>query len=119
MSSDIVECPYCGVDTAIYCEEPDQDSQHESECSKCGKSFVYTVSISVTYRSEKADCLNGSPHNFEQTHTAPYCASRMRCTMCGAEKLIAIDKLCPKRDRCKTYCIYLDKNPEVVGERAQ
>jgi len=90
---DEVTCPYCGADQAINHDDGygfEEDSKHEQECYVCEKTFVYTTAISYNYNVYKADCLNGSEHKYEKTHTDPVCATKWRCTDCDGEK--ALDK---------------------------
>ncbi len=82
---DDLECPYCGKgqevchdDGAGYAE----DERHEQECSDCGKTYVFTTSISYYYEPAKADCLNGSPHNLKMSSTYPREHSEMCCEDC-------------------------------------
>lgn len=56
------------------------------ECQHCEKSFVFHTSISFSYHAEKADCLNGSPHQFGEwrkrwTHEGKTLEDR-RCRDC-------------------------------------
>ena len=66
MSADL-ECPYCGADNDV-CHDDGQGYEegvaHEMDCCECGKNFVFYTAISYDYSPQKADCLNGSPHNF-------------------------------------------------------
>lgn len=89
-----MECPYCGAGVTI--EHSDYDiedgSSHETECRECGKAFVFTVRISVNYTPQKADCLNGSPHNYRFSICAPAEYSTMQCTMCGDRRALTEDE---------------------------
>ncbi len=88
MSKD-VECPYCEKYQEINHDDGhgySEDETHQQECGDCGKTFVFTTSILYYYEAEKADCLNGSEHNYEITHTAPKEFSKMRCSMCDDER---------------------------------
>lgn len=61
-----LNCPYCDADQDV-CHDDGagylEDRAHEMECSACQKNFVFQTHISFTYFPEKADCLNGSPHD--------------------------------------------------------
>jgi endogenous inhibitor of DNA gyrase (YacG/DUF329 family) len=84
-----VTCPYCDEEVEINHDDGigyEEDETHNQPCPNCGKYFVYTTSIHFYYEAEKADCLNGSEHTFEQTHTIPKTATRMRCTVCDEER---------------------------------
>lgn len=84
-----IECPYCGHeqevchDDGFGCEE---DTYHQDECSSCEKEFVFTTAISFSYCPKKADCLNGSDHNYKPTFTYPVSCTRMQCDDCGEER---------------------------------
>ena len=84
-----VECPYCGTEQDISHDDGQgyaEDEQHQQWCRNCEKYFVFTTSISFSYDASKADCLNGSPHNFKSTQTWPKEFTRMRCEDCGEER---------------------------------
>lgn len=86
---DDLECPYCGEGLEVCHDDGqgyDQDRLHEMSCSNCDKNFVFTTSISYYYEPYKADCLNGSPHNYKATMTYPREFTKMRCTMCEDER---------------------------------
>jgi hypothetical protein len=84
-----LECPYCEKELDINHDEGfgyEEGVKHQMECDRCGKSFVFTTSISFHYESEKADCLNDGKHDYRLTHTAPKELSKMRCTMCDYKR---------------------------------
>ena len=96
-----VECPYCGEGLEICHDDGhgmEEDELHEDECSKCGKAFVFTTSISISHEAQKAACLNGAPHDYERTRTYPPEFARLRCTMCGDEKPLDYDGNVPKEE---------------------
>lgn len=67
-------CPYC--DHAQDINHDDgfgyaEDERHEVECEGCGKNYVFTTYMSFSYSEEKADCLNGKPHDMELVVHAP------------------------------------------------
>ena len=64
-----LECPYCEAELEVCHDDGfgyDEDEVHEMQCSECDKNFVFNTHISYNYFSEKADCLNGSPHRFNE-----------------------------------------------------
>lgn len=68
---DDVECPYCGEDQEIDHDDGfgyEEGVSHEQECSDCDKTFVFQTSISFFYEGYKADCLNGSSHEWGKPH---------------------------------------------------
>ena len=80
------ECPYCGAEIEINHDDGygyAEDEKHQQECGRCGKTFVYTTSISFYYEVEKADCLNGGKHDYQKTSTYPPECATLRCTTCG------------------------------------
>jgi len=81
-----VKCPYCGHEQNVDHEDVDEGQLNEDQCQECEKYFVYDMSILITYEAHKADCLNGSPHEYEKTLTIPAEYARMKCTQCGDEQ---------------------------------
>jgi len=84
-----VECPYCGAELNINHDDGqgyEEDEFHHQECQNCGKTFVFTTSISFSYEVQKADCLNGGRHKWKPTHTYPTIATRMECQDCGEQR---------------------------------
>lgn len=91
-----VNCPYCDAEQEINRDDGygmDEDDLYNQQCSKCDKYFVFTTAISIDHFAEKADCLNGSLHDYEKTHTYPPEFARLRCTMCGDEKPLPVPTL--------------------------
>jgi len=89
---DEIECPYCehGFDLchddgAYYNEE---DKPEECECPKCEKNFLVYSQQDWSFTGQKADCLNGSPHNWEPQsgYPNPFHFGRFDCKDCGAEE---------------------------------
>jgi hypothetical protein len=88
MSKD-VECPYCEKWQEINHDDGygyEEGEVYEQECCDCNKTFTYTTSISFYHEAEKADCLNGSEHEFEPTRTYPKEYTQMRCKMCDQKR---------------------------------
>lgn len=84
-----VDCPYCGEEIEICHDDGhglDEDRLHEDQCPHCDKRFVFSTFISVSHEAEKADCLNGSDHDYQPTSTYPPERRRLRCSVCGEEK---------------------------------
>ncbi|MCG3203990.1 MAG: hypothetical protein KCHDKBKB_00667 [Elusimicrobia bacterium] len=89
MSYPDVDCPYCGKGQEIDHDDGvgyEEDRTYRQDCADCGKTFVYTTSISFSYDAEKADCLNGSEHNYQPSHTFPKKYTKMVCKMCDDER---------------------------------
>lgn len=80
-----LECPYCEKEQEV-CHDDGfgfaEDERHEQECSDCGKTFVFTTSISFYYEPYKADCLNGSDHALKMNACCPREYSEMVCADC-------------------------------------
>jgi len=89
MSHD-TNCPYCQAEIEINHDDGYGygDDQYQQTCRSCGKAFVFTTTTVHYYDVEKADCLNGGEHKWKRTCTIPREFERMRCEMCGEEKLI-------------------------------
>lgn len=90
MSTNDVECPYCGADNEICHDDGqgyDEGVLHHQECDACGKTFAYETSISFSYEVFAAPCIDGdAEHEWEETGTIPRCFRKLRCSTCGEEK---------------------------------
>lgn len=76
-----MQCPYCDADQEVNHDDGagySEDEAHQQQCSDCDKYFVFTTSISFHFDPAKADCLNGSPHNFKFAKAYPHEYSKMR-----------------------------------------
>lgn len=83
----MIECPYCHKEFEYDNSDGfSQDDTWEQECPHCGKLFMATGWYVECFSSKKADCLNGSEHTMEMTHTIPKRYRKMRCTGCGHEE---------------------------------
>lgn len=81
-----LECPYCEKGLEICHDDGfgyEENTNHEMRCGYCKKHFVFQTSISFYYEPQKADCLNGSPHDFKAQKTFPIEYTKMECQMCG------------------------------------
>jgi hypothetical protein len=80
-----INCPYCGKPQEI-CHDDGygymEDEVYRQECCDCEKTFVYTTSIIFLYDAKKADCLNGSPHEWKATTSFPKKYTKMYCVHC-------------------------------------
>lgn len=88
MSKDI-ECPYCGQWQEINHDDGygyEEDTAHNQECGNCDKTFVFYTSISFYYESQKADCLNGSEHEYKPSSTFPRKYTKMVCKHCDDKR---------------------------------
>ena len=86
-----LNCPYCDAELEINHDDGfgyQQDVNHEMECNKCGKTFIFKTEISFSYEPKKADCLNDGGHEYKITNTFPKCLSKMRCVHCDKGRLI-------------------------------
>lgn len=80
------ECPYCEKGVEINHDDGygyAEGEIHNQECDNCGKTFIYTTSISFSYETEKANCLNGGKHDYKAQTCYPKFATKMECQMCG------------------------------------
>ncbi len=86
-----IECPYCEKsfdlchDDGAYLSE---SSREEAECEHCGKCFMVSSSVSWYFEGEKADCLNGGEHDWQQSGGAPveHFIGRFYCTQCDRKE---------------------------------
>jgi len=83
----MVECPYCEKYQDV-CQDDgfgtDEDVLYEMTCAYCQKTFVFRVSWTPDFYSKKADCLNGSPHDYvrHKDYFGEY-PDRKKCKDCG------------------------------------
>lgn len=88
-----LECPYCEEEL----DDPDdcykEDEVYEHSCRHCEQNFTFTLSYSVYYESEKADCLNGGEHDWKPINGSPaeYFVNKRRCSMCDRQMTIKKD----------------------------
>ena len=78
-------CPYCNAELEINHDDGrgySEDEIHQQECHSCNMVFAFTTSICLYYEPKKADCLNGSPHNWEP-QPQPYRPDYKVCAWCG------------------------------------
>lgn len=84
-----LNCPYCDAELDVCHDDGlgyEEGVNHQMECWKCNKSFVFQTSISFYYEPYKADCLNGYDHDFKPTTTFPREFTKMECSMCGERR---------------------------------
>ena len=86
-----VECPYCGAEVEINHDDGygyTEDEAHQQECDKCDKTFVFHTGIIFLYEAKKADCLNGSEHQWEPRKGWPeeLFIGKERCSVCEEER---------------------------------
>lgn len=91
-----MECPYCGAGFDYSDDEPRGEDEHdETQCPKCEKYFSFTRSYSISYWTNKADCLNGSPHAMKETTRYPrvICGKvQWHCVDCGKKENRAVSE---------------------------
>lgn len=79
-----IECPYCQADNGV-CHDDGAGYQegvkHEMQCSTCDHCFTFETTINFSYYPEKADCLNGAPHDLF-VYNSDCGAQWMRCKNC-------------------------------------
>lgn len=84
-----VECPYCEDYVEI---DPSNQEHYEGtcvyECPNCSKNFEVFAEPTIHYSSigKKAECLNGTEHNWIQTIGFPeiYFKGKYHCEDCSA-----------------------------------
>lgn len=87
-----IQCPYC-EESFDLCHDDGAYYNHEEEleecqCPECEKYFMVQSSQSWDFEGFKADCLNGSPHDWKQENGYPkaYYHGRFKCSMCDKEE---------------------------------
>lgn len=86
--TDQIVCPYCGeVDRDSWESTGAQDEQREMQCGSCGKNFIYTTHISVSYSSSQCDCLNGGEHKWCKPQRRYDGVFFKKCADCGEIQL--------------------------------
>lgn len=81
---DTLECPYCQHDNSAPDDCYEQDTLYETECRECDKVFMFNISYIPYYEGYKADCLNGSQHEFMWIFGQPrfHFVNQRTCRMC-------------------------------------
>jgi hypothetical protein len=90
-----LNCPYCDTELSVCHDDGfgyEEGVNHQMECDKCEKSFVFQTSISFYYEAEKADCLNDGNHDWKKNHTQPSCFTQMQCSMCGDRRELTTEE---------------------------
>lgn len=80
------ECPYCKCLTEVELERDwatTKNDPHEAKCCHCHKNFVFHTEFFLTLHPKKADCLNGSPHQFAEWLGLPHGYEKKECKDCG------------------------------------
>ena len=70
---DDLNCPYCNAGQDVCHDDGfgyEEGVRHEMQCSECEKYFVFNTSIIFLYEPERADCLNGKPHEMEKVRSS-------------------------------------------------
>lgn len=84
-------CPYCGYDVEINHDDGqgyEEGTLHRQDCKNCEMTFTFETTISFSYESYTADCLNGGEHDYRKTNTHPVKFARLRCRNCDHEKAL-------------------------------
>lgn len=85
----MVKCPYCGSENDMY-GIYEENGFHE--CYECLMTFSFTTNIEITYRSNKADCLNGLAEcDFYSPKMFPVTKRFLKCINCNREKYIEFE----------------------------
>jgi len=92
-----VTCPYCGEEFEDENEDVQESEQYEAECPECGKTFGYSIQISISTDSCELPCggQDGEgPHKWVPVLGFPseYYGNRFRCSHCGLETILSEEK---------------------------
>ena len=84
-------CPYCEADLGGYVDDcHEQDTEYEHQCPKCEKNFMFTINYQPMFSSQKAPCLNGGEHEWEEICGLPkeFFIDKYSCKYCGKKEKI-------------------------------
>lgn len=93
-----ITCPYCGADEDINHDDGqgyDEGVLHQQECGTCGKTFTFWTYIHFSYTPARADCLNGSPHDYRESKFPPIGYQRLICKTCEDVRTTKIEEQKP------------------------
>jgi len=79
------KCPYCESEQDINHDDGygfREDELYQQECIECDKKFTFYTIINYDHETHKADCLNGSEHDYAPSHTHPTMMTKMACKEC-------------------------------------
>lgn len=84
-----VNCPYCNYPQDIDHEDGyglEEDMYYRQACCSCSKTFLFSTSVVLHYKVDRADCLNDGKHQWEPIPIAPKCMTKMQCKVCGTRR---------------------------------
>ena len=77
-------CPYCGHEQEIYHDDSIAfEERNELDCESCKKTYLFVASISYSYESISAECLNDGSHDYKQSR---WYSNEVECSICGSIK---------------------------------
>lgn len=81
-------CPYCDETCEPSPDSNEPNVTYEHECEHCGKNFVYTLEYYAHYSESRADCLNGSEHDWQDIKGWPpeHFTGKQRCSNCDKRR---------------------------------
>lgn len=84
-----VECPECGHEHDIKIDgwsDVQEDNIYDNTCPSCNKIYCYSFSVVRNYEAHKADCQNGSDHDWKPMKIYPlHWPDARYCRDCGLE----------------------------------
>ena len=60
------------------------------KCEVCRMTFVIQVTLTYALSAQKANCLNGGNHDYEETFARPRKHAKLRCKNCYDEKPLIV-----------------------------
>lgn len=97
IQEDEITCPYCGnknIDSWEVGKNVNDGELGTQECDDCGKKFIASRNMSITYTSHPAPCLNGEKeHDWRKMIGVPeeYFKGKYRCNICNKEEKLKED----------------------------
>jgi hypothetical protein len=78
--------------------------------------FIYRISISIHYEAEKADCLNGSTHDWHPTFTRPIKYTEGECKVCGVRRKATFEDMQYALDYQKLLKMEIMESTDEIDE---
>jgi ribosomal protein S27E len=89
-----IQCPYCGslavIPEYLVCGGTEGEL-YQRKCEACNMMFVFRIELRYAMIPQKANCLNGMEHRYEETFARPRRFAKLRCRDCKDEQPLPAD----------------------------